>query len=407
MASKLTDVAVRNAKAKARPYKMGAGRGLFLLVTETGSKYWRYKYRFGGKEQSLSLGVYPYVGLKDAELKAHEARLLLDQDINPSERRRERKLALRLVVARTFGQAAQEWYEHNLPRWQPATADKVRQYLDKDMLPALGRRPLASITPLELGAVVEKIEQRKAMNVAKKTRQWLQAIFSFAIAKGLATSNPAEHLGAIARPAPPPKNRAHIKEAELPAFLDALDAYEGSELTRVCTWLLLWTANRPGVTRSLKWSELDLDAGLWTIPKGRVGMKLGYAYVTPLPRQAVDALRRLQALTGRYEYVFIGRNDTSTPMSDGAIATMLRAIGYGGKQTSHGFRHLVSTQLNEMGYEADWIERQLAHGDPDEIRGTYNKAIYLEPRRKMMQAWADHLDGLRHGGGERKKVRER
>lgn len=395
MVRKLTDAAIRNAKPKSRPYKMGAGRGLLLLVNPDGSKYWRMRYRFGGKEQSISLGVYPHVGLKAAESKLAEARSLLEQDINPSEQRRERKLALRLVVARTFGQASQDWYDHNLPRWKPATAEKVRQYLDKDMLPALGRRPLASITPLELGAVVEKIEARKAMNVAKKTRQWLQAIFAFANAKGLTSTNPAQHLGAIARPAPPPQNRAHITHAELPAFLDALDAYQGSPLTKICTKLLLWTANRPGVTRSLKWSELDLDAGLWTIAKGREGMKKGYAHVTPLPRQAVAALRELEPITGGYPFVFVGRNDPDTPMSDGAIATMLKSIGYGGKQTSHGFRHLVSTALNEMGFEADWIERQLAHGDPDEIRGTYNKAIYLEPRRKMMQAWADHLDDLR------------
>lgn len=374
---------------------MGAGRGLFLLVRPDGSKYWRFKYRFGGKEQQISVGVYPVVGLAEAERRAFDARVLVANDQNPSEVKRERKLALRLAVARTFGSAAQQWYEHNEPRWQPATAEKVRQYLDKDMLPPLGRRPLVNITPMELGAVVEKIEARKAMNVAKKTRQWLQAIFAYAIAKGLTTANPAEHLGAIAMPAPQPQNRAHISAAELPAFLAALEAYPGSQLTKTCTWLLLWTANRPGVARTLRWDELDLDAALWTIQKGREGMKLGYAHVTPLPRQAVAAMRALAPISGRYEFVFPGRKDPGTPMSDGAIASMLKALGYGGQQTSHGFRHLVSTALNERGYESDWIERQLAHGDPDEIRGTYNKAIYLEPRRKMMQEWADHLDTLR------------
>lgn len=390
-----TDAAARNAKPKERSYKVRVARGLYLLVNPDGSKYWRFRYRYLGTPKSISLGVYPYVGVADAQGKAHDARVLLAKGVNPSEAKRQAKLALRLAVSRTFGQAAQQWYEHNLARWQPATAEKVRQYLDKDMLPALGRRPLANITPMELGAVVERIEARKAMNVARKTRQWLQAIFAYAIAKGLTTTNPAEHLGAIAQPAPPPRNRAHISASELPAFLQALDRYQGSLLTRTCTWLLLWTANRPGVTRSLRWDEVDLDSALWTIAKGREGMKLGYAHVTPLPQQAVAALRALQPITGRYPFVFIGRNDPGTPMSDGAIATMLKTMGYGGRQTSHGFRHLVSTALNEMGYEADWIERQLAHGDPDEIRGTYNKAIYLEPRRKMMQAWADHLDSLR------------
>ena len=153
-----------------------------------------------------------------------------------------------------------------------------------------------------------------------------------------------------------------------------------------------WTANRPGVTRSLKWSELDLDEGLWIIPKGREGMKRGYQHVTPLPLQAIEALQQLHPLTGKYEYVFVGRNDWRKPLSDGAVTGLMKAIGYGGKQTAHGFRHLVSTALNEKGYDPDWVERQLAHGDPDEIRGTYNKAVYLDQRRKMMQEWADYLD---------------
>ena len=317
--------------------------------------------------------------------------------VNPSEQRRQDKLALRTSEARTFGHAAQAWYEHNRARWRPATAEKVRQYLDKDLLPSLRVRPLANITPLELGAVLERIEARKAFNVAKKTRQWLGKIFEFAMAKGLATSNPAAHLGVVAAPAPPAENYAHLSIDALPAFLRALDGYRGSPLVRAAAWLALWTANRPGMVRTLRWSELDLKAAVWTIPKGREGMKRGYEHVTPLPRQAVALLRQLHELTGGYEYVFVGRNDFRKPMSDGAIGVMLRAIGFGGQQTAHGFRHLVSTALNERGYKADWVERQLAHGDPDEIRDTYNKATYLQQRRKMMQAWADYLDQAKEG----------
>ena len=160
-------------------------------------------------------------------------------------------------------------------------------------------------------------------------------------------------------------------------------------------WPYHWTANRPGVTRTLRWDELDLDAGLWTINKGRDLMKRGYAHVTPLPTQAVAMLRELHRITGGYDYVFVGRNDTSKPISDGTVAGMLKTLGFAGKQTPHGFRHLVSTALNERSYNPDWIERQLAHGDPDAIRDTYNKAQYLEQRTKMMQAWADELDRIR------------
>jgi integrase len=181
---------------------------------------------------------------------------------------------------------------------------------------------------------------------------------------------------------------------ELPAFLDALDADEGSSMVKGCAKLALWTANRPGITRTLRWSELDLDDALWTIKRGRKGMKRGYQHFTPLPYQAVAMLREVHKLSGTFEYVFIGRNDPRQPLSDGAVAGMFKRIGYHGKQTMHGFRHLVSTALNELGYERDWVERQLAHGDPDKIRATYNKAHYLDQRRKMMQDWADYLDRL-------------
>lgn len=398
MAGKLSDTAIRHAKPRERPYKLAAGRGLCLLVQPDGRRFWRLRYSFAGKEKMLSFGEYPFVTLKEAEAKATTAREALGRDEDPSELRRQAKLELRLSAARTFGDAAGKWLEHNRPRWKPATLEKAQGYLDKDLLPPLGRRPLANITPVELGAVIERIEARKAFNVAKKSRQWLHAIFEFAIAKGLAKSNPAAHLGAIAAPAPAVENHAHLTVDALPAFLRALDAYPGSPLTRAATWLALWTANRPGVTRTLRWAELDLEDALWTIQPGREGMKRGYRHLTPLPRQAVALLRDLQPITGSFEHVFIGRNNPREPMSDGAIARALKAMGYGGQQTAHGFRHLVSTALNEMGYEPDWIERQLAHGDPDAIRDTYNKAHYLEPRRKMMQAWADQLEKMKTGG---------
>jgi integrase len=397
MAEKLTDVKARSAKPRHKAYKLAAGRGLCLFVMPDGAKYWRYRYRYGGKEKMLSCGVYPLVSLKKADEKAEEARALVAQGKDPSEHRREKKLALRHYVASTFGGAANAWYEFNLPRWREATSEKARAYLDKDLLPTLGRRPIAGITPLELADVVERIEKRGAMNVAKKARQWLNAIFTFAIARGLTAENPAASLGAVAAPAPESKNMAHLTLDELPAFLRALDTYNGSPLTKGCCMLALLTANRPGVTRTLRWDELDLDDALWTIPKGREGMKRGYVHYTPLPHQAVDLLRDIHRLTGTFAHAFIGRNDPRQPISDGAVTAALHRMGYKGRQTMYGFRHLVSTALNEKGYEPDWVERQLAHGDPDTIRGTYNKAHYLDQRRKMMQEWADYLDKLRSG----------
>lgn len=398
MAGKLTELQVKNAKYGVGKNTLSDGHGLTLLLTPDGSKYWRLRYRIGGKRQMIAVGKpYPETSLKDARAKAAELRAALDGGVDPADRRKAEKLAERKRVANTFGQAANAWHEFRSKAWGVKTAEQVRIYLDKDLLPKLKSRPLDNITAAELGALVAGIEARGAFDVAKKCRQWLRTIYSFARANGWTKNDPARDLAAIALTGPAAKNYAHLSVGELPGFLRALNAYDGSTLVKHCAQLALWTANRPGVTRTVRWSEIDLDAGIWTIEKDREGMKLGYYHLTPLPTQAVAMLREVQKISGSFEYVFIGRNNPSQPISDGATAGMIKRIGYRSKQTMHGFRHLISTALNDKGYEKDWIERQLAHGDPDKIRGTYNKAAYLEPRRKMMQQWADHLDVLVRG----------
>jgi len=407
MAAQLTELEIKKAKPRAAKYTLAAGQGITLLVMPDGSKYWRLRYRFGGKERMIGLGKpYPGTTLKQARAKAAKFRVLIDAGADPADQRRTERLSQRERVANTFGRAAEAWHRFRSQAWDAKTAEQARIYLDKDMLPKLRSRPLDAITPAELGALIAAIEGRGAFDVAKKTRQWLKAIYAYARANGWTANDPARDLAAIARPAPEKRNYAHLQLDELPDFLKALYAYDGSELVVACAKLALWTANRPGVTRALRWDELDLDARLWTIQKGREGMKRGYFHLTPLPTQAVAMLRELQKITGRFDYVFVGRNDPGKPLSDGAIAGMFKRIGYAGRQTAHGFRHLVSTALNEKGYQEDWIERQLAHGDPDKIRGTYNKAQYLEPRRKMMQEWADLLDVMRADGGKVLPIRQ-
>jgi integrase len=404
MAAKLTELQVKNAKPRAAKYTISAGGGLTLLITPDGSKYWRLRYRIAGRPRMIAVGKpSPVTTLKHAQAVAAEFRALVAQGVDPADERRLKKLAERERVANTFGEAADAWHAFRSKAWDPKTAEQARAYLDKDLLPKLRNRPLDSITPAELGALVAGVEERGAFDVAKKTRQWLKAIYSYARANGWTTADPARDLAAIAVRGPGVKNYAHLSLDELPNFLHALDACDGSPLVKACARLALWTANRPGVTRTLRWDELDLDAAIWTIEKGRGGMKRGYFHLTPLPRQAVAMLREAQKISGGFEHVFIGRNDPSQPISDGAVAGMIKRIGYRHKQTMHGFRHLISTALNDRGYEADWIERQLAHGDPDKIRGTYNKAAYLEPRRKMMQEWADFLDRVQRGNDRRKK----
>ncbi len=400
--SALTEKAVQAALKKSiqrhTMQRLSDGNWLTLLVTPTGIGRWQQRYRYGGKERTVSYGSYPRVSIAEARQCADEARALLRRGIDPVEQRREQKAALRRNVENTFGAAADAWFEFNAPTWATATMAKARQYLDKDLLPRLRTRPLAHLTPQELGDVIARMEARGAHNAAKKARQWCKSIFRYAIARGWTKENPAEHLNAIAAPAPAASNYAHLQLGELPNLLRALDRYPASLLSHSAIWLALWTANRPGVTRTLRWDELDLDAATWTIERGRPGMKRGYAHVTPLPRQAVTMLRELHKRTGTFQHAFISRGDPSRPMSDAAVNKALATLGFKGRQTAHGFRHVVSTALNELGYESAWVERQLAHGDPDKIRGTYNKAMYLEPRRAMMQAWADRLDEWRKGG---------
>lgn len=395
MAAKLTELEVRNYKGREAKYTVAGGQGLVLLVMPDGSKYWRLRYRFGSKARMIGVGKpYPETTLKAAKARAAEMRAQIAEGLDPADTRKAEKLARRELVANTFGQAAEAWMAFRSKAWDTKTAEQARVYLDKDLLPKLRSRPLDHVSPAELGLLIGGIEQRGAYDVAKKARQWLKAIYSYARANGWTANDPARDLAAIMVKAPEQKNYAHLQVEELPGFLRALDAYDGSTLVAACAKLSLWTANRPGVTRSLRWDELNLDAGLWTIQKGREGMKRGYFHVTPLPVQAVALLREVQRITGQFDYVFVGRNDPMKPLSDGAVNVMLKRIGYRHKQTAHGFRHLISTALNDKGYAEDWIERQLAHGDPDKIRGTYNKAQYLEPRRKMMQDWADFLDTM-------------
>ena len=396
MATNLTDLAIKNAKARGKLYTMAAGKGLTLLVTAAGAKYWRLRYRFGGRARWVSVGSpYPATSLKTAEAEAFRLRALLQSGIDPADEKARARAALRESIANTFGQAAEAWHAFRSKVWDAETSEQAAEYLARDLLPRLAKRPIESITPRDLIAILRSIENRGAFNVAVKVRQWLKAIFSFARANGWTNNDPARDLAAVAERGPKSKNYAHLSAEELPDFIRALDAYQGSVIVKACAWMAMWTANRPGITRTLRWSELDLDKELWTIEKGRKGMKRGYRHLTPLPTQALSLLKEIQQISGHLEFVFIGRNDPRKPISDGAIAGMIKAIGYRNKQTMHGFRHMISTALNEKGHSRDWIERQLAHGDPDKIRDVYNKAQYLEQRREMMQAWADHLDRLR------------
>lgn len=385
----LTDSAIKVAKPKDKPYKLSDALGLFLLINPNGSKLWRLKYRVEGREKLLAVGAYPTVTLADARRRRDDARALLAEGKDPSAERKSER-ALQQSNALTFETLAREWHSFRTPRWAAATTSKCLSYLENDLIPALGNRPIKEITRPELVDLLRKIEGRGAYNVAKKTRQWLSQIFRFGLAKGVVDANPATDLDVVAAHAPATRHHPHVSFAELPDLLAKLDAANINTTTRLAVRLLALTGVRPGELRAAPWIEFDLESATWTIPKAR--MKARRPHIVPLPRQAVTILRELQELTGAYALVFAGRNNTARPMSENTVNKALKVAGYEGRQTGHGFRHLLSTELNGRSYNRDWIERQLAHGDNDEMRDTYNHANYLEQRREMMQAWADSID---------------
>jgi integrase len=396
MAGSLTNEDVRDAVARAKKYWLSDGlNNLYLLVMPTGAKYWKFRFRFNGKNDELTpVPPYPRGSLTAARKKARELQVILDSGENPRVVSKKKKEDARQSAANTFKEAANAWHAFRLRAWKARTTAQVREYLDKDLIPALGRLPLDDITTRQLAEVVEKIDSRGAPDVAKKARQWFGSIYEYARANQWTKADPVRDLKAITLIGGQPKNYAHLPLKELPAFLEELRTVDASPFVKGAAYLALWTANRPGVTRTLRWSEVDLDEGLWTIEKDREEMKKGYKHVSPLSVQAVALLRELHQISGGFEYVFIGRNNPSKPISDGAVNGLIKRIGYRHRQTAHGFRHVVSSALNGKGYPADHIERQLAHGDPNKMRGLYNGAPYLEERRAMLQDWADMMDTM-------------
>ncbi|MGQ7816818.1 tyrosine-type recombinase/integrase [Metapseudomonas furukawaii] len=387
----LTDTAARTAKPKEKLYRLSDTLGLCLEVTPAGGKLWRFRYRFAGKAKMISLGPYPDVTLAKARERRDAARSLVAEGIDPSSHKQAEKRT-REAEAHTFEILANEWYAYNSPRWAESTAYKARLYLDNDIIPAIGRRLVAEITRPDLVDLVRKVEKRGTLNAAGKIRQWLNQIFRFGLAKGVAATNPATDLNVVAAHAPRARHHPHVPLAEIPELLEKLAAASSDATTRLAIRLLLITGVRPGELRTAPWDEFDLDSATWTIPAAR--MKARRPHIVPLPSQAVAMLRELAEITGRYPLAFAGKQNPDRPMSENTINKALRLIGYEGRQTGHGFRHLLSTELNSRGYNRDWIERQLAHGDKDEIRDTYNHAHYLDQRRGMMQAWADEIDAL-------------
>ncbi len=393
----LTETKIKAAKPRDKAYKLTDGGGLTMLVTATGSKLWRFRYRFRGVENMLSLGAFPEVGLALARERRDDARKLLAHDVDPSAARAEQKAA----QSEVFEVVAREWLDKQ--QLAAVTIAKAKWILGSFVYPGIGQRPINEVTAAEVLRVLRAIESQGFHETAHRARQRISQVLRYATATGRADRDVTHDLrGALT--AVPTRHRAAIvdprKVAEL---LRAIDGYEGQPAVTYALRLAPLLFVRPGELRAAEWTEFDVEAKepLWRIPAEK--MKTGLQHIVPLARQAIALLTALRPLTGYSRYLFPSLRTPDRCLSDAAIGAALRRLGYSKEEASaHGFRTTASTLLNELGHNADVIERQLAHVPSDKVRSAYNRAERLAERRKMMQAWADYLDGLRADDGNAK-----
>jgi integrase len=402
----LSKLLIDKTKPQAKSVRLSDGRGMYLEISPAGGKWWRFKYRFAGKERRISLGVYPDVPLAAAREKREEARRQVAAGIDPGEQRKAAKVALIESTENTFEAIAREWFGLFSTKWVKGHADKIIRRLGLNVFPWLGSRPIRAITAPELLAVLRRVESRGANETAHRALQVCGRVFRYAIATGRAERDPSRDLsGALA-----PIQERHFASITEPLavgeLLRAIDAYKGAFVTRCALRLAPLVFVRPGELRQAQWAEFDFDKSEWRIPATR--MKARVQHIVPLSTQAVAILRELQPLTGRFPFAFPSVRSRYRAMSENAVTGALRRMGYTGQDmTGHGFRSMASTLLNEQGWNRDAIERQLAHGERDAVRAAYNYAEHLPERRRMMQAWADYLQKLKDGSGDTERSKNR
>lgn len=398
----LTDTAVRNAKPGSKAVKLFDGGGLYLEVAPAGGKWWRLKYRHGGKEKRISLGVYPDVSLKDARERRDEARKLIANGIDPSKTRQDGKAEAKAQAAEdtnTFEVVARDWHAKQVKVWSEGHAAKVLGRIEQHLFPAFGSIPIATLRAPAILPTLREIEAKGNHETAKRLRQYCEAVFTFAISTGIAERNVGADLRGALAPCRATNRPAIIDPKGVAQLLRAIDGYQGSPVTVAALRLAPLVFVRPGELRQAEWSEIDLDAAdgpRWSIPAEK--MKMRRDHIVPLSKQAVEIITEIYSLTGQDRYLFPCNRTNGRCMSNMALNAALRRMGYEqGEMCAHGFRAMASTLLNELGWNSDLIERQLAHAERNSIRAAYNRAEYLPERRKMMQAYADYLDKLKAG----------
>ncbi len=395
----LTDTAIRKAKPATKPYKLTDGGGLYLLIQPNGAKWWRLDYRrpVTKVRTTLSLGTYPEVTLAKARARQAEAREQLADGIDPGEARKAAKASGKERAANSFEVVAREYMARQT--WVPNHASKVLAWMENDVFPWIGGKPIAGLTAPDFLAVARRVEERGAVESAHRILQNCGAVMRYAIATGRATHNPVPDLRGALR-SPEGKNHAAITNpSQLGGLLRSMEGYEGTFTARCALRLTPLVFLRPGELRQAEWAEIDLEAAEWTIPAAK--MKMRVAHTVPLSEQAIAILREIQPLTGEGRYVFPSVRDPNRPLSENTVRSALRNLGYDNEtQTPHGFRATARTLLDEvLGFRPDYIEHQLAHEVKDPNGRAYNRTAHLPERRKMMQAWADYLDALRADTG--------
>ena len=405
-----SNASIRSIKRGDDRSRLSDGAGLYLrLFVNGGSHGWRFDYSFNGRRNTLSLGTYPSTSLSLARKKAEDARKLVSAGTDPSDLRKEtrsERTLRRTAEQRTadglppidsFEAVAREWHAKSEPTWAPSHSSKILRRLELDVFPWIGARPVSAIRPKELLSLLKRVEERGAIETTHRVQQNCGQVFRYAVATGRAESDPSRDLRGALTPWKPEHYPTLTGAREVGRLLRDIEAYEGGFITKCAMKLSPLLFVRPGELRRAQWCEINLDAAEWRIPAAK--MKGRVMHIVPLARQAVDILRDLQPLTGQSAWVFPGARTNGEPMSENTVNAALRRLGYDRTMiTAHGFRGMASTLLHECGWPSDVIERQLSHAERNAVKAAYNHAEHLPARRKMMQAWADHLDVLRKGG---------
>lgn len=392
----LSDTTIKNAKPKEKAYKLPDEKGMYLLVNPNGSKYFRFDYRFNNKRKTLALGVYPDTSLKQSREKRDTARKQLADGIDPNFHKKTVKISALIANENSFEFVAREWHSKFKSKWTDDHANRLLKTLERNVFPHLGKRPISEIEAPELLYVMRKIETQGIIYTLHRVLQNCGQIFRYGIATGRCKRDPCLDLRGALTPVKSKHHASIIDPREIANLLRVMDDYSGSFISKCALQLSVLTFCRPGEIRHAEWNEIDMATRQWRIPASK--MKMRQQHIVPLANQTIELLNILRPITGKGKYLFPSQNSFDRPMSENTINAAIRRMGYSkNEMTAHGFRSLASTRLNEMHYNRDWIERQLAHSEKDGVRAAYNYAEYLPQRSMMMQKWADYLEALKLG----------